>query len=41
MEIQQAAEDCDAARPTAVNLSYAIDRVMKCASDPAIKSIAA
>jgi methylthioribose-1-phosphate isomerase len=41
MELQQAAEELRIARPTAVNLSYAIDRVMRCASELAIKSIAA
>jgi methylthioribose-1-phosphate isomerase len=38
-EIRRAAEVLGAARPTAVNLSWAIARMMKIAMDPAIQSV--
>jgi len=40
-ELQEASEVLRASRPTAVNLFYAIDRVMKRASDPSLADIAA
>jgi methylthioribose-1-phosphate isomerase len=40
-ELQEASEVLRASRPTAVNLFYAIERVMRRASDPALADIAA